>query len=77
MGRGIAWMCVHLVCCVCFFDDLGGFRDHLGEDGATGSGKALGMCLLQKPELFEGNDGVATGDFQVELVVLLNTSGCG
>lgn len=48
-----------------FFGDLG---HHLGKLGAVGGGEALGVRFLEEPELFEGHDGVAAGDFEVELL---------
>lgn len=59
---------VQLVCWVGFFDGLRDLGDYFVEDGPAGGGESLRVGLLQEPELFEGNDGVAAGDFQVELV---------
>lgn len=46
-----------------FLDEVGEAGYHVLEGRAVGCGSSLGVCFLEEPELFEGDGGVAAGDF--------------
>lgn len=56
---------------VAFFHHRGHLLHHLVELRTATFDQALDMCLLEELEFFKGDDSVASGDFQIELVILL------
>ena len=56
-------MCIQLFCGIGRFDYIGNAREHFVEGRVVVHGSSLGVRFLQEPELFESNDGVASGDF--------------
>lgn len=70
-------MYVQLIRWVGLFNGLRHLGDHFVEDGPAGGGESLRVGFLEKPQLFEGNDGVAAGDFEVELGGCEQSDGSG
>lgn len=56
---------------VAFFHYRAHFLHYLVEFRTATLDQALDMCLLEELEFFKGDDSVASGDFQIELVILL------
>lgn len=46
----------------------GDLVDHSVELGTSGGGETLSMGFLKKPELFESNYRISTGNLEIELI---------
>lgn len=56
-------ICIQLFCGIGRFDYFGNASEHFVEGRVVVHRSSLGVRFLQEPELFESNDGVASGDF--------------
>lgn len=56
---------------ICFLGMGGDLVDHVVELGTSGGSETLSMGFLKKPELFESDYRISTGNLEVELIASL------